>query len=122
MAKKSPRYTLEKLERMLSAWETLRPDKSFGGMTLEQFRDAVRPALTARELIEALEEQMTQALNNRDTADEVALEKAELVVNGVRADPTEGPNSALYEAFGYTPKRERKSGLTREGNKPPTDK
>ncbi|MBD0326902.1 MAG: hypothetical protein ICV68_10745 [Pyrinomonadaceae bacterium] len=88
--------------------------KAFGGMTLTQFRDAVKPSLDARALIEDLEAQMTQAINNRDTADEESQAKMQLVVNGVLADPTEGPDSALYEAFGYTPKRERKSGLTRK--------
>ena len=122
MPKKTPKHVEDKITRMINAWETLTPDKSFGGMTLAQFRDAVRPALAARKLIEDLENQRTQALNSRDTADEVALEKAQLVVNGVLADPTEGPNSALYEAFGYTPKRERKSGLGRGGKKSPTDK
>ena len=36
------------------------------------------------------------------------------VVNGVLAGPTEGPDSALYAAFGYTRKSERKTGLTRK--------
>jgi len=35
------------------------------------------------------------------------------LVNGVRADPDFGPDSALYEALGYTRESERKSGLTR---------
>jgi hypothetical protein len=42
------------------------------------------------------------------------------LVNGVLADPTEGPDSALYEAFGYTRKSERKSGLTRASKTRPT--
>jgi len=37
------------------------------------------------------------------------------VVAGVKADPTEGPDSSLLEAFGYTRKSERKSGLSRKG-------
>jgi len=48
------------------------------------------------------------------------------VVNGVLADPTEGPDSSLYEAMGYTRKSERKSGLTRgkksAGSTPPTSR
>ena len=51
----------------------------------------------------------------RDSADEAFNTKAQQVVNGVLADPTEGPDSALYEGFGYTRKSERKSGLTRKG-------
>jgi len=105
---------------MINAWETLAPDKTFGGMTLAQFQAAVQPSQAARERIEDLEDQLSQALTNRDRADEDSLAKAQLVVNGVVGDPTEGPDSALYKAFGYTPKSERKSGLTRKRNTPPT--
>jgi len=64
---------------------------------------------------------MTQAINDRDSADATFLAKAQLVVNGVLADPTEGPDSSLYEAMGYTRKSERKSGLHRGGGAaPPT--
>jgi hypothetical protein len=118
----NPKAILEKIQRMLNAWETLAPDKTFGGMTLTQFRAAAKPSLDARALIEDLEAQTTQATNNRDTADEGFLEKAQLAVAGVLADPTEGPDSALYESFGYTPKRERKSGLTRRRKTPPPAK
>jgi hypothetical protein len=118
----NPKAILEKIQRMLNGWETLAPDKSFGGFTLTQFREVAKPSLEARAHIEDLEAQTTQATNNRDTFDEEFLEKAQLVVNGVLADPTEGPNSALYEAFGYTPKRERKSGLTRRPKNPPPAK
>jgi hypothetical protein len=116
---KTPKSTEEKIERMLRAWETLAPDKTFGGMTLAQFRAIAKPSLDARERIDNLENQRTEAISNREDADEIFEEKSQLVINGVLADPTEGPDSALYEAFGYTPKRARKSGLTRGGNKPP---
>lgn len=115
-----PKENELKMRRILSAWETLAPDKSFGGMTLAQFQAAVQPALDARQQIDDLQDQLKQAFANRDRADDEVLVKAQLVVNGVLADPTEGPDSALYEAFGYTPKRERKSGLTRKRNKPPS--
>ena len=117
----NPKFTLDKLKRMLNGWEEIAPAKSFGGMTLAQFQAAVQPSLDARQQLDDLEDQRLQTLAARDTADDVSLEKAQLVVNGVLADPTEGPNSALYESFGYTPKRDRKSGLTRKGSKKPTD-
>jgi hypothetical protein len=116
----NPKTNEQKMERMLNAWETLAPDKSFGGMTLAQFRAAAQPAQAARARIDDLEDQLKQALTARDTADEAFLLKAQLVVNGVLADPTEGPDSALYEAFGYTRKSERRSGLTRKRNQSPT--
>ena len=108
----------EKLERMLNAWEALAPDKSFGGMTLAQFKTAVAPSQTTRQQIDNLNNQMTQALAARDAADEAFAAKAQLVVNGVLADPTEGPDSALYAALGYTRRSERRTGLTRKRNQP----
>ncbi len=116
----SPKQNQLKMERILNAWQTLAPAKSFGGMTLTQFEAAAQPARDARDRIDDLEDQRTQAITDRETADEAFAEKAQLVVNGVLADPTEGANSALYEAMGYTRKDERKSGLTRKTNKPET--
>ena len=117
---KGPKYNEQRMERMMNAWETLAPAKSFGGMTLAQFQAAAEPAQTARQRIEELEDQHKQALTDRDDADEAFFEKAQLVVNGILADPTEGADSALYEAFGYTRRSERRSGLTRKRNQPPT--
>lgn len=116
----SPKNNEEKIERIINAWATLAPDSTFGGMTLAQFRAIAKPAQDARTRIDDLEAQLKQATADRDAADDACLAKAQMVVNGVLADPTEGPDSALYEAMGYTRKSERKSGLTRKGNKPPT--
>ena len=110
----TPKSNELKMEKILNAWETLAAAKSFGGMTLAQFQAIAAPAKAAREQIEDLEAQLTAALAARDAADQTVFAKVELIVNGVRADPTEGPDSALYEAMGYTRKSDRKSGLTRK--------
>ena len=115
----TPKENQLKLQRILNAWETLAPNKSFGGMTLAQFQTAVQPSRAARQRIDDLEARLTQAQAERDRADEESLAKAQLVVNGVIGDPTEGPDSALYESMGYRRKSERKSGLTRKRNTPP---
>ena len=116
---KSPKIAEERMERMLNAWRTLAPDKSFGGMTLAQFEAVAAPAKAARELVADLEAQTAQAIAQREQADEEFAIRAQQVVAGVLADPTEGPDSALYEALGYTRKSARKSGLTRRRNQPP---
>ena len=110
-----PKEIEDKIRRMVGGWESLAPTKSFFGMTLEQFKTAMQPSLAARELIKDLENQLTHAINQRDAADEVSLTKMQGVVAGVNADPTEGPDSSLLEAFGFTRKSERKSGLSRKG-------
>lgn len=110
---KSPKFNIERLNQILNAWEQIAATKSFGGMTLTQFRAVVKRSQDARDLIDDLENQMTQAITERENADDDGLGKAQLAVNGVLADPTEGKNSALYEAMGYTRASERKSGLHR---------
>jgi hypothetical protein len=114
-----PKEIEAKMKKMLNAWEELAAEKSFAGTTLEQFRVIVTRALTARARILDLEAQMLQAISERErereNADEAFNKKAQQVVSGVLADPTEGDDSAIYEAFGYTRRSERKSGLTRKG-------
>lgn len=59
---------------------------------------------------------MTRALY--EAADDNTTAKMQLVVNGVRADPEEGEDSALYGALGYARTSERKTGLTRKRKDP----
>ena len=67
--------------------------------------------------IEDAEEEMRQAITDRENADDVSLQRAQQVVNGVLAEPLEGPDSTLYESFGYTARRDRASGPTRKSSK-----
>lgn len=117
---KSPKKNEELLDRVLTAWRTLAADDKFGGMSKEQFAEFILPSKTTREQIAVLENQLAQALNDREAADEVSLAKVALVIAGANGDPKHGPNSSLIEAFGYVRKSERRSGLKRGGGAPPT--
>ena len=119
MPKVTPKKVEEKIEQTVNAWEQLAATKSFGAMTLAQFKAVVADSTNARALIDQLQNQLAQAINQREDADNVSLAKMQLVVNGVLADPTEGPDGSVYEAMGYTRKSERKSGLTTKKNIPP---
>jgi hypothetical protein len=110
----------EKMDRMLNGWRTLAPDKTFGGMTLAQFEATLAPSKAVRQRIRDLDDQRTQAAADRDASDEASAARMQQVVNGVLADPDFGPDSALYEAFGYTRQSQHKSGLTRNRKQPPT--
>jgi hypothetical protein len=101
---------------VLDAWERLAPAKSFGGMTLAEFKTATAPSLTIRQEIEETDAHLKSLHTERDHADDVTNAKVQLVVNGVLADPEEGADSALYEAFGYIRASDRQSGLTHKGN------
>ena len=111
----NPKKVAEKLQTVLNAWETLRPTKSFAGMTLEQFKAKVQPSLDTRSSLTTLRNQATDHLTQRQLSDDASIGLAQLVVNAVKGDIEEGENSSLYAAMGYVTKVARKSGLTRKG-------
>jgi predicted glycosyltransferase len=113
----SPKVIEEKYNRILNAWKTLAPDKTFGGMTLAQFEAQIAKSNAPRVKIESLDDELKQEQANRETEDTQTLKACDTVVKNVVADPTFGDDSALYEAMGYVRKSNRKSGLTRKKTK-----
>ena len=111
----SPKKVAVKLQTVVNAWGTLRPSKSFAGMTLEQFKAQVQPSLAARDQLVTLRSQTTDNRTQRQASDSASLDLAQLVVNAVKGDPAEGENGSLYAAMGYVTKNSRRSGLTRKG-------
>jgi hypothetical protein len=110
----NPKAIESKINTIIEAWKKLATAKVYGGMKLEEFQKQIAPSIAARATIADLEKQLMVAINARDEADKVSMEKITLVVNGVVGDPGAGPNSDLYEAMGYVRKSERKTGLTRK--------
>ena len=115
----NPKRTANKLQQLIDAWTTIRPTKSFAGMTLEQFKAQVQPSLAARDQLTTLQSQTTDSRMQRRQSDAASLELGQLVVNSVKGDPAEGENGSLYAAMGYIPKSARRSGLTRKGQTTP---
>jgi hypothetical protein len=115
MPKQGPKKVAAKLQRLIDAWGTVRPAKTFAGMTLEQFKAKVQPSLTARDQLKNLRTQTTDSQVQRQHSDAASLEAVLLVVNAVKGDPDEGENGSLYTTMGYIPKNQRRSGLTRKG-------
>ena len=117
----NPKRVADKLQSVINAWETLRPTKTFAGMTLEQFKAKVQPSLDTRSSLTALQSQATDHRTQRQLSDDDSLQVAQLVVNSVKGDIDEGENGSLYAAMGYVTKNARQSGLTRKGQTtPPT--
>jgi hypothetical protein len=110
---KSPKENLDRITTTITAWETHRASKSFGGMTLEQFKTAIAPSLTARTTVAQHESELKAAISQRDDADDASAVTIKDVVNAVIADKEEGVDGAFYEALGYVRESERKSGLHR---------
>jgi hypothetical protein len=112
-----PRDAAKRAQKVIRAWEALRPTKSFAGMTLEEFKAKCQPGWDARKEIARLQSQLSAAMSLRDNADEETNATILLVVNAVRGDPAEGEDGELYGAMGYIRKSDRKVGL-RHNNKP----
>lgn len=110
----NPKINEEKMLKVLNAWKTLAPSKEFAGMKLADFEAQVNKSLEPRARLAELADQTMQQMAARDTEDAATMDKILSVVAGIVADPTEGANSALYEACGYIRKDNRKSGLTRK--------
>ena len=106
--------TLEKLNQLLKGWQDHAPDKSFGGMTLAEFKVKVKPSFDARESIEAAKSQWKDGQNRLANSDVETLRLTQRVVNAIKGDPDMGDDSSLYEAAGYVRRSERKSGLGRK--------
>ena len=118
--KSKPKERAEQIATAIHVWETLRPNATYAGMTLADFKAALKPSLDTREAIDELETQLIAKQDQRDAADEASILAIKRFVSGIKADPTEGEDSELLEALGYVRPSERKSGLTR--GKKETDK
>jgi hypothetical protein len=112
----NPKRVAEKLQKVIDAWETLRPTKTFAGMTLDQFKAKVQPSQAARDQLTTARGQAKDNRQIRQASDSASLDLTLLVVNSVKGDPDEGESGGLYAAMGYVPKNQRRSGLTRKGS------
>lgn len=118
----SPRIAADRIETTDTAWETHRKDKSFAGISIEQFRAITAPCTTARATLARLESERVTAREQRIDADKKAMETIRLIVNAVKGDTQEGEDGEFYTALGYVRKSERKSGLQRKGKAQATTK
>lgn len=109
----NPKRVEKRLNEVIAAWETLRPAKTFAGLTLEQLKAAWQPSFAARDRATEHRNQLVLARNDRLSADRIAFDLLDRIVAGVKADPDESGDGGLYQAMGYVPKSARRSGLTR---------
>ena len=113
----SPTNAVAKINQVITAWEALRPAKTFAGLTLAQFKTALQPSIDTRASIESLKDQLAAVQTLRDDTDQTSIDTILLVVNAVKGEATEGEDGELFGAMGYVRKSERRNGLSR-GKKP----
>jgi hypothetical protein len=103
MSRKTPAGYLAAIQKILFAWERLRPGMSFGGMTLEQFKAAVQPSFDKRAAIADARVLLRTLIRGRDADDQRSWKLSRRVVSSVLGTPGEGEDSLLYAAMGYVP-------------------
>ena len=108
-----PKQTADDLGTLTDAWNRLAPNDQFAGLTLDQFKTAVQPALDARNQLAQIELDYNHQLVTRMAADDANNSLYKRVVYGIRSHPSYGDNSGLIRALGYVTDMERASGLTR---------
>ena len=103
MARMSPADKIKRLRKALSAWEHLRPNRTYSGITLTEFRQVVQACLDARAEIDESRLRLRDALTKRDHSDFRALRLRKRLGFGLQGDPDEPQPSDFYVAMGYTP-------------------
>jgi hypothetical protein len=95
------------------AWSSLCPEKSFFGMTLDQYKEATKPCYDLRAEIAETQKRLKSLNAKCKDADAAAIKLTKNIVHAVKADPTEGEDSPLYAAMGYVRASDRSTGLKR---------
>jgi len=117
MPRSSPDDNLVQMEMIAQAWEKLRRDKSFGGITLEQFKAVVQKSHDAHAEVARLEGRMRATRALLAAAEARTEQLLQGVEESMKSARKKGEDSPLSEAaVGNTPKRRRKNGRAR---KPP---
>jgi hypothetical protein len=113
----NPAEIQQNITDITNAWTELAPTATFAGLTLAQYKAAVKPSVDARSTITSLDEQMDSAIVTRDKVDVNTEKTNKLVIKSVVGDVNYGDDSALYEKMGYVRSSQRKTGLTRKNKK-----
>jgi hypothetical protein len=108
-------------KNVVASWRSLKPQKKFLGLTVDEFEAELKPCHDVRDEITSLNNKLTGARNQRDESDVKGLDLVTRLVNAIRADETEGEDSELLEAIGYTIPSKRKSGLHRNPPQQPVE-
>ena len=111
---KSPKKNEETIQKALSALRDLAPDAKFGNKGLAELETQAEKSMLPRRRLLEIENERAEQMAMRDTEDGKTLMMIDKIVGGVINHDDFGDDSALYEAFGFVRKSQRKSGLTRK--------
>ncbi len=102
-----PTDVLEQAQSVANAWDQIDEEMAFGELTLSALTGELSSAAPIQSQMDALETQLTDLRNQRDTLFVSIWDKVKRVRNGVKANY--GDDSSQYEMVGGTRLSERKS-------------
>jgi hypothetical protein len=105
---------IEKANEVLTAWESIAPEATLAGMTVQGFREALQPLVDVRQRIALLDQKRQGAKASRDTAEKELAIVLQMIVDSIKGNPEYGKDSELYASIGYVTRTARQSGLTRK--------
>jgi hypothetical protein len=111
--KKPPRDTPLRVNSIIEAWQTLCPEESFFGHTLDQYKEEVKPIFEVRAEATEIDRRWTSVMVKRQDVDTAANALSKNIVRSVRAHPKYGEDSGLYATMGFT----RESARRRRGRR-----
>ena len=111
---KGPKQIEEVIERAVNGLRDLAPDTKFNNTNLADLTPLAEESLAARRELVEIGNLEAAGIARREAADARVLKMIEKIVNGIIGDENFGDDSALYEAFGFVRRSQRKSGLTRK--------
>ena len=107
---------INKINKIVEAWEKLRPSKTFFNINLDELKNQIEPSMKCRNEIDTQKISINSLMIQRDDNDKKVNTLILNIVNSVKGDIEEGEDGELYSAMGYVRKSDRKSGLTRKYN------
>jgi hypothetical protein len=109
----SPKAILRQARHFLETWESMRREKEFAGVSIEEFRELLRPALEARFGLAQLSCSRHSLLLRRNFADRLLLQTMKRITSAVIGDAEEGDDGEFYGALGFVRRSERKPSIRR---------
>ena len=106
-AKPYPTDILEQAQSVLNAWRQIDETMTVGTLAVGTLAADITQAAETASQLDALETQLTDLRNQRDTLYTELWDKVKRVRSGVKADY--GDDSSQYEMVGGTRRSERKS-------------
>ena len=113
MANYSPKTARERSNRFINSWTENSPDRRWADKTLAEFKAGRTAIDDVEDEIVATDAHKKALLVRRDNLIKEHMEDCDYVAKDVEGSREFGPDSALYEGFGYIRKSERKSGRRR---------